>query len=59
MSFSMPWENYRYKRLAFEGLNSQDLFDAEIAKIISGVMFKVSGRATLGQAHFREQESTW
>ena len=27
----------RYKRLAFGGLNSQDLFDAEIAKIISGI----------------------
>jgi hypothetical protein len=26
-----------HKRLAFGGLNSQDLFDAEIAKIISGI----------------------
>ena len=37
MTFSTPWGNYRYKRLAFGGLNSQDLFDAEIAKIISGI----------------------
>ncbi|CAB4036426.1 Hypothetical predicted protein [Paramuricea clavata] len=37
MTFSTPWGNYRYKRLAFGGLNSQDLFDAEIAKFISGI----------------------
>ena len=37
MTFATPWGNYRYKRLAFGGKNSQDLFDAEIAKIISGV----------------------
>jgi hypothetical protein len=37
MTFSTPWGNYQYKRLAFGGLNSQDLFDAEIAKIISGI----------------------
>ena len=37
MTFSTPWGNYRYKRLAFGRLNSQDLFDAEIAKIISGI----------------------
>ena len=37
MTFSTPWGNYRYKRLAFGGVNSQDLFDAEIAKIISGI----------------------
>ena len=37
MTFSTPWGNYRYKRLAFGGLNSQDLFDVEIAKIISGI----------------------
>ena len=37
MTFSTPWGNYRYKCLAFGGLNSQDLFDAEIAKIISGI----------------------
>ena len=37
MTFSTPWGNYRYKRLAFGGLNSQDLFDAEIAKVISGI----------------------
>jgi hypothetical protein len=37
MTFSTPWGNYRYKRLAFGGLNGQDLFDAEIAKIISGI----------------------
>ena len=37
MTFSTPWGNYRYKRLAFGGVNSQDLFDAEISKIISGI----------------------
>ena len=37
MTFSTPWGNYRYKRLAFDGLNSQDLFDTEMAKIISGI----------------------
>ncbi len=37
MTFATPWGNYRYKRLAFGGKNSQDLFDAEIAKIISGI----------------------
>jgi len=37
MTFSTPWGNYRYKRLAFGGLNSQDLFDTEIARIISGI----------------------
>ena len=37
MTFSTPWGNYRYKRLAFGGINSQDLFDAEISKIISGI----------------------
>ena len=37
MTFSTPWDNYRFKRLAFGGPNSQDLFDAEVAKIISGI----------------------
>ena len=37
MTFSSPWGNYRYKRLAFGGVNSQDLFDAEMSKIISGI----------------------
>ena len=37
MTFSTPWANYRYKRLAFGGKNSQDLFDAKIAKVISGI----------------------
>ena len=37
MTFSTPWGNYRYKRLAFGGVNGQDLFDAEISKIISGI----------------------
>ena len=36
MTFSTPWGNYQYKRLAFGGVNSQDLFDAEISKVISG-----------------------
>ena len=37
MTFSTPWAYYRYKRLAFGGKNSQDLFDAKIAKVISGI----------------------
>ena len=37
MMFSTPWGNYRYKRLAFGGLKSQDLFDAEMTKILSGI----------------------
>jgi hypothetical protein len=35
MTFATPWGNYRCRRLAFGGKNSQDLSDAEIAKIIS------------------------
>ena len=37
MTFSSPWGNYRHKRLAFGGVNSQDLFDGEMSKIISGI----------------------
>ena len=37
MTFATPWGNYRYRRLAFGGINSQDLFDAEMSKIISGI----------------------
>ena len=37
MTFSSPWGNYHYKQLAFGGVNSQDLFDAEMSKIISGI----------------------
>lgn len=37
MTFSTPWGNYRYQRLAFGGINSQDLFDAEMSKIILGI----------------------
>lgn len=37
MTFSTPWGNYRYKYLAFEGVNSEDLFDAEISKVITGI----------------------
>ena len=44
MTFSTPWGNYRYKRLAFGGKNSQDLFDAEIAKIISGIPHVLNNR---------------
>ena len=44
MTFSTPWANYRYKRLAFGGKNSQDLFDAEIAKIISGIPHVLDNR---------------
>ena len=36
MIFSSPWVNYRYKRLPFGVVNSQDLFDSEMAKILSG-----------------------
>ena len=44
MTFSTPWGNYRYKRLAFGGKNSQDRFDAEIAKIISGIPHVLNNR---------------
>ncbi|CAB3986704.1 Hypothetical predicted protein [Paramuricea clavata] len=44
MTFSTPWGNYRYKRLAFGGKNSEDLFDAEIAKIISGIPHVLNNR---------------
>ena len=37
MRFSTPWGNYRYKRLAFGGVNSQDLFDSKMAKILLGI----------------------
>ena len=37
MTFSTLGGNYRYKRLAFGRVNTQDLFDAEIAKIISRI----------------------
>lgn len=43
MAFSTLWGNYRYKQLAFGGLNSQDLFDAEI-KIISGIRRVLNNR---------------
>ena len=43
MTFSTPWGTYRYKRLAFGGLNSQELFDAEIAKI-SGILRVLNNR---------------
>ena len=36
--------NYRYKHLAFEGINSQDLFDAEMAKILSGAPKTLNNR---------------
>ena len=36
MTFSTPWGNYRYKPLAFGGVITQELFDAEIRKVISG-----------------------
>ena len=44
MTFSTPWGNYRYKRLAFGGVNSQDLFDAEISKVISGTPKALNNR---------------
>ena len=37
MIFSSPWGNYRYKCHAFGVVNSQDLFDSEMAKILSGI----------------------
>jgi hypothetical protein len=44
MTFSTPWGNYRYKRLAFGGKNSQDLFYAKIVKIISGIPHVLNNR---------------
>ena len=44
MTFSTPWGNYRYKRLAFGGVNSQDLFDSEMAKILSGIPKTLNNR---------------
>ena len=44
MTFSTPWGNYRYKRLAFREINSQDLFDAEMAKILSGIPRTLNNR---------------
>ena len=44
MTFSTPWGNYRYKRLAFGGVNSQDLFDGEMAKILSGIPRTLNNR---------------
>ena len=40
----MPWGNYRYKRFAFGGVNSQDLFDSEMAKILSGIPKTLNNR---------------
>ena len=36
-TFPSPWGNYWYKRLVFGGINSQDLFDAEMSRILSGL----------------------
>ena len=36
-TFSTQWGNYWYKCLLFGGVNSQELFDAEISRIISGI----------------------
>ncbi|CAB4037535.1 Hypothetical predicted protein [Paramuricea clavata] len=44
MTFSTPWGNYRYKRLAFGGVNSQDLFDGEMANILSGIPRTLNNR---------------
>ncbi len=44
MTFSTPWGNYRYTRLAFGGINSQDLFDNEMAKILSGIPKTLNNR---------------
>lgn len=37
VTFSNPRGNYWYKWLVFEGVNSQDLFNTEMSKIISGI----------------------
>ena len=44
MTFSTPWGNYRYKRLAFGGVNSQDLFDSEMAKILWSIPRTLNNR---------------
>jgi hypothetical protein len=44
MTFSTPWGNYRYKRLAFGGVNSQDLFDNDMAKILSRIPRALNNR---------------
>ena len=44
MTFASPEGNYRYKRLAFGGLNSQDLFDAEMSCIPSGLQRVLNNR---------------
>lgn len=44
MTFSSPWGNYCYKRIAFGGVNSQDLFDTEMSKIISGIPSVLNNR---------------
>lgn len=37
ITFSAAWCSYRNKRLTFDGLNKQDLFDAKLAKILSSI----------------------
>ena len=44
MTFSTPWENHRYNRLAFGGVSSQDLFDSEMAKILWGIPRALNNR---------------
>ena len=44
MTFASPWGNYLYKRLAFGGVNSQDLFDAEMNRILSGLPWVLNNR---------------
>ena len=44
MTFASPWGNYRYKRLAFGGVNSQDLFDSEMSRILSGIPRTLNNR---------------
>jgi hypothetical protein len=45
-----PWNFQRHgkitdtKRLAFGGVNSQDLFDSEMAKILSGISMTLDNR---------------
>ena len=36
-TFASPWENYRYKQLAYSGTKSQDLFYAEMCRILLGL----------------------
>ena len=59
MTFSTSWGNYHYKRLAFGELNSQDLFDTEIAKTISGFPRVLNNRddIMIGDLHLQDRNA--